>query len=614
MSRTVSSIPVSIDYTSRDYYSLREDLITLVKNRINSGTSEQWTGEDPSDFGVALIEAFSYVGDVVNYYLDRVANESYLPTATQRKNVLNLARQFGYQPTGYRAAELEITFTNESSTTAYTIPTGTQIRGTVLCDDVVEELIFTTLATAVVEAGSTAVVLARHGQAAATLTGNDPVYGETLGQSTGAASQRFALSSNQTVMNSIEVYVDNGGDTFSPWRKVSQITDFGPAAAVYETVTDENNFEYILFGDGISGAVPPSGSEIRANYSIGGGTVGNISAEILSEIYFIPNTDTNTFNDIIANVTATNSTAGVGGVDPEDSFSIRRNAPLALRSITRAVTLEDYATLALSQPTVGKANADAEIWTSVTLYVAPVRNADDTELYPGYTLNGETLTAEWDFIESSLSAYLQDKIQIGTSVQIAPPNYTDVSVAITAVPAEGYTFAQTEAEIREQFLLQYSYLGTDFGQVIIPEVIERDINTLASVRVAKVTALYTGETSQRTALVGEPGQIFVFANANLNVTQPSSNASLTALASSSGTLNPTFVSDFYVYNIAVANAVDEITLTPTPATGATVTVNGTSAATAVSLDVGTNAISVIVTASDGITVKVYTVIVTRAAA
>jgi hypothetical protein len=66
MTAPVSNIPVSIDYTSRDYYALREDLINLVKSRVNSGSSKQWSGEDPSDFGLALIEAFANIGDLTN--------------------------------------------------------------------------------------------------------------------------------------------------------------------------------------------------------------------------------------------------------------------------------------------------------------------------------------------------------------------------------------------------------------------------------------------------------------------------------------------------------------------------------------------------------------------
>ena len=103
----VSSIPVSVDYTGRDYYSLREDLITRIQDRV-----PDWTATDPADFGVALVEAFAYMGDLVSYYIDRTANEAFLQTAVQRSSLLNIAQTYGYVPAGYRQATTILTFSN----------------------------------------------------------------------------------------------------------------------------------------------------------------------------------------------------------------------------------------------------------------------------------------------------------------------------------------------------------------------------------------------------------------------------------------------------------------------------------------------------------------------
>lgn len=97
-------IPLAVDYTGRDYYALREQLIERVKDRL-----PDWQGSDPSDFGLALVEAFSYMGDLVNYYIDRVANESYILTATQRSTLLNLASMYGYKAGDYVSASVTLT-------------------------------------------------------------------------------------------------------------------------------------------------------------------------------------------------------------------------------------------------------------------------------------------------------------------------------------------------------------------------------------------------------------------------------------------------------------------------------------------------------------------------
>ena len=98
----------------------------------------------------------------------------------------------------------------------------------------------------------------------------------------------------------------------------------------------------------------------------------------------------------------------------------------------------------------------------------------------------------------------------------------------------------------------------------------------------------------------------------------SSDATLSALALSSGTLSPTFDAATTTYSATVANATTSLTVTPTVnQANATVKVNATavasgSASAPIALSVGANTITVTVTAQDG-TTKTYTVSVTRAA-
>lgn len=92
-----------IDYTSRDYASLREDLIKAVQLRI-----PQWTADDPTDFGLALLESFAYMGDIMSYYIDRAANEAFLTTATQRESISAIAKTLGYFPASATAASVRL--------------------------------------------------------------------------------------------------------------------------------------------------------------------------------------------------------------------------------------------------------------------------------------------------------------------------------------------------------------------------------------------------------------------------------------------------------------------------------------------------------------------------
>ena len=98
---------------------------------------------------------------------------------------------------------------------------------------------------------------------------------------------------------------------------------------------------------------------------------------------------------------------------------------------------------------------------------------------------------------------------------------------------------------------------------------------------------------------------------------PSSDATLSALSLSAGTLIPVFSTSTYLYNFSVSNEVASTTVTPTATqVGAAISVDGTTvlsgnASSTIPLNVGSNSIVTSVTAQDGVTTDIYTVTVTR---
>ncbi len=95
----------------------------------------------------------------------------------------------------------------------------------------------------------------------------------------------------------------------------------------------------------------------------------------------------------------------------------------------------------------------------------------------------------------------------------------------------------------------------------------------------------------------------------------STDATLSSLTISSGTLSPAFASGTTDYTAGVGNSVTSLTVTPTVnESHATVQVNSGSASNPINLNVGSNTVTVMVTAQDGTTTDAYTITVTRAAA
>ena len=85
--------PSNVNYTSKDFTSIKSDLIEYTKSYFPD-TYKDFNETSP---GMMLIELTSYVGDVLSYYIDYNYKENILATATERRNVIRLSEFLGYK-------------------------------------------------------------------------------------------------------------------------------------------------------------------------------------------------------------------------------------------------------------------------------------------------------------------------------------------------------------------------------------------------------------------------------------------------------------------------------------------------------------------------------------
>lgn len=85
--------PTIIRYTSRDYESIRQDLLEHVKRYY----ADSFKDFNEASFGSIMLDTVAYVGDILSFYLDYQANESFLATAVEYDNIIKLARQIGWK-------------------------------------------------------------------------------------------------------------------------------------------------------------------------------------------------------------------------------------------------------------------------------------------------------------------------------------------------------------------------------------------------------------------------------------------------------------------------------------------------------------------------------------
>ena len=137
--------PTNINYTSKDFSTIKADLIEYTKSYFPD-TYKDFNETSP---GMMLIELSSYVGDVLSYYIDYNYKENVLSTATEKRNVRRLAEFLGYKTPNKTPSVVRLKVTTEIGVGTKGVPdysdapdsisTGLQIKS-----NIDSELIFET--------------------------------------------------------------------------------------------------------------------------------------------------------------------------------------------------------------------------------------------------------------------------------------------------------------------------------------------------------------------------------------------------------------------------------------------------------------------------------------
>ena len=105
----------AISYRIGKHYDFKKSLLAkLTLSRFEA--LQTLTSRSDDDFTVALIDAFSTVADVLTFYQERIANESYLKTARELMSSQEQAYLIGYHPRPGVAASTFLAFTLDNRT------------------------------------------------------------------------------------------------------------------------------------------------------------------------------------------------------------------------------------------------------------------------------------------------------------------------------------------------------------------------------------------------------------------------------------------------------------------------------------------------------------------
>ena len=97
----------NVNYLNKDFGALKQSLMNYAKSYFPN-TYRDFNETSP---GMMLLEMNAYVGDVLSFYIDQQYREMLLPLAEERRNVINLAKMFGYKVKPIVPAYVDLTFT-----------------------------------------------------------------------------------------------------------------------------------------------------------------------------------------------------------------------------------------------------------------------------------------------------------------------------------------------------------------------------------------------------------------------------------------------------------------------------------------------------------------------
>jgi uncharacterized phage protein gp47/JayE len=412
-----------IGYLDRSYEQIKNSVISrLVKN------TPELTDHSESNILIVIVSLFAGIGEMINYYIDNMAREAFLGTAQKYSSVIKLVKLIDYRAKARWYPSVDLLFTSRIGNviTATTAPIFIA-KGTQVSD--VNGNVFTTLADRTIAVGQSGVFVP-----AAQYEEN---LNQTIGTSNGTANQQFQLPDDY-VHNTMKVVIAS-----TQWSLYTSLGQMGPATNGFIIDIDENGNCFMIFGDGVNGAIPANGENIVGSYWTTAGSRANSQPNTITTII------TTVSVPVSYTLTVNNPDYAVGGTDFESIDEIRDRAPRSIRTLDRAVSYQDYIDVPLQVPGVGSAEVSWCCGKYIDLYIVP-------------NTRGSSTIALIDVVQD----YIDCRKMVGTLVSTkasgitkiwikgkiyGKPLYTQDQIAIPSINALDDEFGFSKIQINRSF-------------------------------------------------------------------------------------------------------------------------------------------------------------------
>jgi hypothetical protein len=407
-----------VTYTTRGY----NDIKTSVLNRLGIKVPEL-TDHSESNVMVIIISMFAGVAEMLSYYIDNMAREAFISTARKFSSMVKLVNLIDYRIKAANPSDADLTLTFDAAATgAFTILAGTEFATT-------NGLVWLSVQDVIVNIGDQIVQVGVEQKV--------QVLNQSLGTTSGLADQAVIIGTDYVDASMI---LEVGG---TPWELVNTFGFSGPLDTHYIIEISSDKIAYLKFGDGINGAIPTTAQQIDGDYYTTSGVEGNVGENNITTIVTtltIPG---------VTSIEATNILKTVAGYGYEDIERIRRNAPLSLRTLDRAVTRADYRDVALQATGVEHASIHFDCGKHIDIYISPIGGG----------------IAQSPLLQATC-AWTEQRKMITTFLNCEPAGETYISLELDVTAKFRMDAAQTELDIRAALLDAYSFDNSDINKPV----------------------------------------------------------------------------------------------------------------------------------------------------
>lgn len=339
----------------RSYQQIKAKLVESLMGLKDPQGQKLITDYSEGNILIIILSLFAAIAEVLHYYVDNMARETFLPTARRYDSVVKHGALVDYHARAAIAATVDVilsrSITGNSIGAKLTIP-----QGTLFTDSSGNSWLSARDVTWYSNVTTCKVPIIQHEKYTASALNNMIIpTGDRVIINLGTLP-------NGKYYEQGSMSLKIGGET---WVLVDTFAKSKPTDKHFMVSVDEALNPYIMFGDGTFGKKPSAGAKItNVVFYLTNGTQGNVKSNTITSVPSV-------ISSSITDATVSNAYDAGGGSNYENFTMLKEHIPLSVKTLGVAITKEDFESLAMLVDGVNKAKADYECGRKLTVYISP---------------------------------------------------------------------------------------------------------------------------------------------------------------------------------------------------------------------------------------------------